>query len=277
MLKIGDFQKLKVDRIKPQGYYLKDEEGNEVLLPNSSAKERLSVGQETEVFIYLDSEDLEIATMEQPLIKVGQCAYLLVKDVSRIGAFCDIGLSRDLLVPFRNMAKSMEAGKRYVVFMYLDKISDRLVGSSKLKSHISPIATDDIEKGQKVEILICQRTEVGYKVVINNSCFGMIYFNEINERIEIGQTKTAYIKPIREDGKIDVSLNPIGHQSIEPTALKILKRLERNNGFLPFTDKSDPDLIRNEFGISKKLFKKSIGNLYRQRLILIKKDGIHKI
>jgi hypothetical protein len=170
----------------------------------------------------------------------------------------------------------MRAGRSYVVYLFIDEISHRLVGSTKLKDFLKQAADEHIQMGQEVDLLVYSENELGYQVIINQTYAGLVYKNEVHQPLSPGQQCKGYIKPIREDGKIDVSLFPIGYQSIEPNAQKIIDKLERNDGFLPYTDKSDPDLIREEFGISKKLFKKSLGALYKQQLVLLKEDGIYK-
>jgi len=184
---------------------------------------------------------------------------------------------KELFIPFRNQAARMQRGRSYVVYMYIDKISNRLVGTTKLKGFLQHEADEHIEMGQEVDLLVYAVNDLGYQVVINQTYSGLIYANEVPEPLQIGQQCKGYIKPIREDGKIDVSLFAVGHQSIEPNSQKILEKLEANEGFLPFTDKSDPERIRKEFGISKKLFKKSLGTLYKQKLVLLKDDGVYLV
>ncbi len=275
MIKIGEYQTLTIKRELPQGFYLEDDEGNSILLPGVYITDDMKLDDEIEVFVYLDSEDRQVATTEKPLFTLGEFASLQVTEVNKIGAFCDWGVSKELFVPFRNQAARMQQGRKYVVYIYIDKISHRLVGTTKLKGFLQHEADEDIEMGQEVDLLVYAENELGFSVVINQTYAGLVYKNEIPEPLQIGQACKGYIKPLREDGKIDVSLFAVGHQSIEPNAQKILEKLKDNEGFLPYTDKSDPELIRKEFGISKKLFKKSLGTLYKQKLVLLKSDGVY--
>ena len=276
MLKIGEFQKLKVIREQNNGFYLSDHEGNEVLLPKREIHSDIKIGDEIKVFIYLDSEDLEVATCESPLITLNKFAYLLVKDVNRYGAFCDWGLPKDLIIPFRNQRMRLRPGQKCIVHMYLDEVTNRLVGTTKLHPFLKHQADANIRVGQEVDLLVTKKVDLGYKVIIDQEYSGLIYRNEVNFPIHPGQQFKGFVKPQRPDKKIDVSIHPIGHRNIEPNAQKILHMLERNKGFLPYSDKSDPEEIRRVFGISKKLFKKSLGALYKQRLVLLKPDGIYK-
>lgn len=244
-------------------------------MPKVFITDDMRPGQEIEVFVYINAREVVIATTEKPLITAGQYGYLFVNDVNNIGAFCDWGVSKDLFIPFSNMEKKMSAKRKYMVYMYLDKVSDRLVGSTKLNKYLVKEADGHLTKGQEVDLLVYCETDLGYKVIINQKYLGLIYQSEVHQTLKPGQKLKGYIKPLREDKKIDVSLTPIGHRGIEPNALKILEMLEKNDGFLPFTDKSDPEMIRAKFGISKKLFKKSLGSLYKNRRVVLKKDGIY--
>ena len=266
---------LTIKREKPQGLYLSDEEGNEVLMPRKFMTAEMKLNEEVEVFVYRDATDKHVATTETPLIKLGGFACLNVSDVNKTGAFCDWGISKQLFIPYRNQGAQLKKGQRVVVHMYLDEVTDRLVGTTKVSRYLKQEADENIQMGQEVDLMVYQRTELGYKVMINQAFSGLLYENEVQDSLYHGQQLKGYIKPIRDDWKIDVSLYPIGHQSIEPNAAKLLRHLENNNGFLPFTDKSDPELIRNEFGISKKLFKKALGALYKQRLVELKEDGVY--
>ena len=275
MIHTGKYQKLIIKREKPQGLYLADEEGNEVLMPRKYMTEDMELDGEVEVFVYRDATDKHVATTEKPLIKLEGFACLTVSDVNKTGAFCEWGISKQLFIPYRNQGAQLKKGQRVVVHMYLDEVTDRLVGTTKVGRYLKQEADEDLQMGQKVDLMVYQRTELGYKVIINKTYAGLLYENEVPDSLYPCQELKGYIKPIRDDWKIDVSLQPVGHLNIEPNANKLLIRLEKNNGFLPFTDKSDPDLIRKEFGISKKLFKKALGALYKQRLVGLKEDGIY--
>ncbi len=277
MLKIGEYQTLSVWREMPQGYYLIDEEENEVLLPRKYITEEMVINSKVDVFVYVDSEGRDVATTEKPFITVGEFACLEVIDINEYGAFCDWGIVKQLLIPFRNQVHQLFVGQEVIVYLMLDEVTDRLVGTTKLKRYLKQVADDDLKKGQEVDLIVYLKTDLGYSVIINRAYLGLIYTNEIPEPLEIGQELKGYIKPFRPDKKIDVSLNPVGRRSIRTNAQKIMDILEENNGFMPFTDKSDPDDIRQTFGISKKLFKKSIGALYREKVVLLKEDGIYKV
>ncbi|MFT7588316.1 MAG: putative RNA-binding protein (virulence factor B family) [Limisphaerales bacterium] len=277
MLKLGEFQKLTIAREQPQGFYLEDDEGNEVLLPGAYCTREMDLDDEIEVFVYADSSDKVVATTETPFLTVGQFAFLEVTDVNQHGAFCDWGITKELFVPFRNQAGKLQANLSYVVHLLVDEKSNRLVGTTKLSTFLEKSAGEEIEMGQKVDLLVYYVTELGYKVIVNQKYAGLVYKNEVSEPLHPGQKLNGYVKPIRIDGKIDISINPVGYHNVEPEAQKILDKLDANKGFLPFTDKSNPELIRKEFGVSKKMFKKSIGALYREEIILIKEDGIYKV
>ena len=275
MIRIGEYQVLTIAREMPQGFYLEDKDGDEVLMPRAFMTEEMNLDDEVEVFIYCDSEDMDIATTEKPYLTVGQFAYLHVNDVNEMGAFCDWGVSKELLIPFRNQAYRLAPGGSCIVHLYLDESTDRLVGTTRLRGFLKQTADEDLSMGQEVDLLISSETDLGYSVIINQKYAGLVYEDETHKALNMGEQLKGYIKPIRIDGKIDVSIFPLGVQSIEPTAQKILDKLKQSGGFLPYTDKSDPDHIREIFGVSKKLFKKSIGSLYKQKLVILKKDGIY--
>tara|TARA_B100000497_G_C7680413_1_gene411641 strand:- start:1355 stop:2209 length:855 start_codon:yes stop_codon:yes gene_type:complete len=274
MIKIGEYQTLNIDRELPQGFYLVDDDEDDVLMPRAYITEEMEIGDDIVVFVYCDSLGREVATTERPMLTIGEYAALTVKSVNEVGAFCDWGTSKELLVPHSNQAERLEEGKDYVVYMYLDEHSDRLVGTTKLSKFVKNEADEYIKMGQEVNVLVYKSTDIGYKVIINQTFGGLIYKNEVKKNLKIGQSLTGFIKPLRPDGKIDVSLDPVGYSSVSEHEDIILERLEMNNGFLPFHDKSDPELIRKEFGMSKKLFKKIIGSLYKQKKILIKDKGL---
>ena len=276
MIRLGEYQTLTITREKPQGFYLTDEEGNEVLMPGNYITPSMKIGDQIDVFVYNDSQGLNIATTEKPLLTVGQFACLNTAVVNDVGAFCDWGVSKQLFIPFRNQNLKLRPGQSVVVLMYLDGQSGRLVGTTKLNHYLRQEADEELQMGLEVDLLVYDKSDLGYRVVVNQKYAGLLYQNEIPNRLRLGQNLKGYIKPHREDGKIDVSIFPIGHKSIEPNAQKIMTALEANQGFLPFTDKSNPDDIHRYFGISKKLFKKSLGALYKQKLVVLRDDGIYK-
>ncbi|MEM7369937.1 MAG: S1-like domain-containing RNA-binding protein [Bacteroidota bacterium] len=276
MIQLGQYQTLTIDRLTSVGFFLKEEESEqEVLLPQKYIEEGMEEGGEVEVFVYADSEDRMVATTERPLLIAGEFGYLKVREVNQFGAFMDWGLvEKNLLVPFKNQARRMEEGRWYVVYLYEDTQTNRLVGSSKVDHFLSSDSPPDLQRGDKVDLLIRGNSEIGVNVIINHAYHGLIYRNEVFESLHPGERRPGYVKLVREDHKIDISLQPIGFASIEPGAQKILEMLQQESGFLPFTDKSDPQDIREQFGMSKKLFKKAIGSLYKQQLISLMPRGI---
>jgi len=269
MIKIGEVQKLAVKEVLPDGLKLE----GDILLEEVEGK----IGDELEVFVYNDGDDIT-ATTQKPLIELDGFETLTVSELNMVGAFCDIGIEKDLFIPFRNQAKDMIPNRKYVIHMYLDDVSNRLVGTAKVKKYLISEAEDDIEFGQEVDLIVYGETRLGYVVIINQKYEGLVYESDVHQILRHGEKLKGYIKPIREDGKIDVSLTPLGHKSIEPNSKKILDMLLAiPNGFLPFNDKSDPAAIREHFGLSKKLFKKAIGGLYKNRLIEIKEEGIRLV
>ena len=273
MISIGKHQKLKVMRFADQGLYLIDEENNEVLLPNKYITENMPVYTEVDVFIYKDSEDRLVATTETPKIKLNGFALLKVNDVASFGAFLDWGLQKDLLVPNSQMAQDMQVGKSYLVFMYLDEETDRLVASSKTNRFLS---NDELTvyEGDEVDLIIAGESSLGINVIVNGIHKGLLYHNEVFKQTRPGARLKGFVKKIREDNKLDLSLQKQGYGNIEPNSLLILEKLKDNNGYLALNDKSDPEVIKAQLGMSKKTFKKAIGALYKQKLIAMEKSGI---
>jgi predicted RNA-binding protein (virulence factor B family) len=257
--------------------YLRDEEDNEVLLPNKYVPEDMLIDDEIEVFVYNDSQDRPIATTRKPKLLLNDFGYLKVVEVNAVGAFLDWGLEKDLLVPFREQKMDMVVGRYYLVHLYLDEKTDRLVATAKVRKHFE---TENItvKEGEEVDLLICESTDLGVNVVINNLHKGLIFKNMIHKPIHPGQRMKGYIKTIRPDNKIDVMLEKEGYKNIiEPNAKKVLEEVQFNNGFLDLNDKSDPAEISMRLHMSKKTFKKAIGTLYKQRIITIEKDGIRLV
>jgi predicted RNA-binding protein (virulence factor B family) len=275
MFQLGQFNTLKIERKVDFGVYLTDGT-DEVLLPKKNLSPEMEVGTDVEVFIYKDSEDRTIATVQKPYAVVGEFAYLLVKEVNPIGAFLDWGLEKDLLVPFSEQDKKLEAGKHYVVYVFLDKLTKRIVASSKINRYAKneEIA---LTENEEVNLLIFKKTDLGYGAIINNLYQGLIYKNEVFTDLEIGDKKKGWIKALREDGKIDLRLQKVGFQLSDDAQELIMERLKQKNGYLPLHDGSDPVAITKELGMSKKTFKKAIGGLFKFKLIVIEKEGIRLI
>jgi len=273
MIKIGRHQKLKVMRFADQGIYLIDDENDEVLLPNQYITENMPVYTEVDVFVYKDSEDRLVATTETPKIKLNDFALLKVNDTASFGAFLDWGLQKDLLVPNNQQAQDMQVGKKYLVFMYLDEEADRLVASSKTNQFLNNDKLT-VNEGDEVDLIIVNQSSLGINVIVNGLHKGLLYHNEVFKQTRPGDRLKGFVKKIREDNKIDISLQKQGYGNIEPNSLLILEKLKDNNGYLALNDKSDPEVIKAQLGMSKKTFKKAIGALYRQKLIKFEDDGV---
>lgn len=274
MIQVGYFNKLNFSRSTRHGVYLQDDAGTEVLLPNSEVPDELSEEKPIEVFIYTDSEDRLTATTLQPKAIRDEFAFLKVVEVSNVGAFLDWGLrGKDLLVPFSEQRHKMLKDGWYLVYVYLDELTNRLVASSKINRFFEHQQMD-VQSGDEVDLLIGKETDLGFNVVVNNKYRGLIYHNEIFRPVRSGFRIKGFVHQIREDGKLDIRLSAPGFAKVEPNAQKILTQLEQNGGFLALSDKSAPEVIKSRLAMSKKTFKKAIGVLYKQRLIRIEKNGI---
>ena len=273
MLKLGKVNHLEVYRMVEFGAYLTDGD-EEVLLPRKFVPAETKVGSWLDVFLYLDSEDRPVATTQTPKAQVGDTVYLEVTDANQVGAFLDWGLEKDLFVPFREQKERMVKGKSYVVRIILDKVSGRIFGSSRMHVFAKKTHDNNFKQGDKVEILICDETESGYNVLVNNEYMAMLYKSDVRRPVKQGENMTAYISKLREDKKIDVTLRKPGFFGILKEKPMILEQLEEAGGFLPFNSKSSPEDIENNFHISKRVFKQAIGNLYKERRITITDDGI---
>ena len=272
-MKLGKKNKLRIDRLRPPGAYLEDESGNEVLLPTKYLLDDHKVGSEVSVFVYKDSEDRIIATTLEPNIKLDEFGYLKVKDVNAYGAFLDWGIEKDLMVPFREQIGKMEKGKSYLVYVLMDPKTERLLATQKINKFLEK-EIDHLEVNEEVDLLIGDPTDLGINVIVNQKHKGLLFHNEIFEDLLIGDRTKGYIKNLREDGKLDVTLRKAGIENLEEGAEKILTHLKENEGFLSLTDKSTPEEIQFELQMSKKNFKRSLGILYKKRMISLEKDGI---
>ena len=274
MFEIGKYSTLTVDRIKSPGAYLVNDNDDDILLPNKYVPKDTNVGDDIDVFIYLDGEERPVATTLRPFILLNDFALLKANYVSKIGAFMDWGLEKDLFIPFREQERKIKEGSTYLVYMYFDHQTGRLVGSTKLEKYLDN-NNHELQIRDKVHLIIWNNSELGSKVIINKKHLGLIYSNEVFKNLSVGDQTSGFIKKVREDGKIDVSLEEISYKNIEPNAKRILDVIQKNNGFLKLNDKSHPDEIKAQLGISKKAFKKAIGSLYKKRLIRLDKKGIH--
>lgn len=273
MVEIGKYNTLKIIKILSFGAYLDGGNGLEILLPTRYVPQNIEIGDEIEVFIYHDNEGRLIATTVKPLAIAGEFQFMEVKSVNKTGAFLEWGLMKDLLVPFKEQKMPMREGKWYLVYVHVDHITKRIVASARIDKYLDN-TIPDYSFNQEVELLVADETEIGYKVIINNSHWGLIYHNEIFQRLEKGDHLKGYIKEVREDEKIDVSLTPLGYQKVEGIASVILESLKAQGGFIAVHDKSEPDLIYSLFRCSKKAFKQAIGSLYKQKIITIEPQGI---
>lgn len=281
MLKIGDYNDLKILKNTEYGLFLEanDEalEIKEVLLPKRYVTEEMKVGEIVKVFVALDSEDRIVATTEEPKVKVGGVAVLEVVSVSSVGAFLNWGLSKDLFLPFSEQLWDVQTGDKVVVFVFLDK-SSRITATMRVEKKLKKLANpEDYKTNQKVDIILIDRSELGYKVVVNQTHLGLLYSNEVFKKLAYGQVMEAYVNKIRPDGKIDLLLAQMGHHGADDIGPKIIQLLQDNNGFYALTDKTDPETIYKLFGVSKKKYKIALGGLYKERKIEIKDDGIYLV
>ena len=274
-IELGKINTLKVSRRVDFGLYLSDDEGeNEVLMPKRYTSAEMRVNDLVDAFVYNDSEDRLVATTERPYAKVGEFALLRVKSVSNVGAFLDWGLMKDLLVPFREQKTRMTSGRSYIVYVYVDDATNRIVASAKIDKFLDN-KMPSFDSFEEVNLLVAQRTDLGFKVIINNLFSGMIYHNQIFQDINIGDKLTGYIKNVRADGKIDVVLGKKEKSRVAELADSILSFLARNHGVMRITDASSPDEIQAVFQCSKKDFKKALGFLFKQHLVdLSDKDAV---
>ncbi|WP_396588955.1 S1 RNA-binding domain-containing protein [Bermanella sp. R86510] len=275
MVNLGRFNQLTVVRQLPRGLQLDAGGDGEILLPKQYIDDSMKVGSVVEVFIYRDSEDRLIATTETPKAQVGEFAFLNVADESKHGAFLDWGLPKDLFVPFSEQNNRLEKGRQALVRVYVDD-SGRIAASAKIDTFLYDEDETDLYKaGDEINITVAGQSDLGRKVIINNTHWGLVYHSDIFEPISRGDKLKAYIKRVREDKKIEVSLQKIGFAKVEGLAGVVLERLQNENGHIALSDKSNPEDIKRAFKCSKNAYKQAIGVLYKQRLIRIEKDGIY--
>jgi len=276
-LETGKTNTLVVTRNVGFGIYLDGDEAGEILMPARYAPEGAEPGDEIEAFVYRDSEDRLIATTEKPLVEVGECALLKVQAVNQTGAFLDWGLPKDLLAPHREQAKPMQESESWVVYVYLDHETDRIAASSKLSLHLKETGVY-FKQGQKVELMIASRSDLGFKAVINGTHLGLLFHSDLKQPLKPGDKRSGYIKRIRgHDQRIDLGLDNQPVVTRKNLNQSILDHLRENKGNSSLTDKSSPDKIFSQFGVSKGNYKKALGALYKQKKILIHKDRIELI
>lgn len=276
MIELGNYNELEILRHTSVGLFLGSEGGTEILLPNKYVPDNYEIGDKINVFCYLDHDERPVSTTLDPFVRRNKFGFLQVAEVNNFGAFLDWGLEKHLLVPFREQREKMKEGQWYVVYCYLDELTFRLVGSNKLDKYLDN-ENLTIKNGDQVDLIVTRLTDLGWEVIINHNHKGLVYGNEVYQKLSIGDSVKGHIKSVRLDHKIDVSLQPLGRENLEPTADKIFERLKEKRGFLPLHDKSDPEAITEELQMSKKSFKKGIGILYKARKIEIREDGIYLV
>jgi hypothetical protein len=266
-LLLGDYNTLRIARRSDIGLYLDGDQAGEILLPNRYVTQDMQIGDEIRVFLYLDQEERLVATTEQPLAKVGDFACLECVWVNQYGAFLDWGLMKNLFCPFREQRQRMETGRRYIVHVHIDQDSYRIMASAKVSKFLS---TDHppYQPGDEANILVWQPTDMGYKVIVDNRYYGLIFRNQVFQPIHTGDRLKAYISNVREDGKLDIALQHTGRQHTQDFAEELLAYLHDHNGICSLGDKSDADDIRDTFHVSKKTFKRAVGDLYKRHLVM---------
>ncbi len=292
MIRLGDYNTLKVVKFavrdNPHAYGGKETFGvfldggreGDILMPQKYVPEGTKVGDSIKCFVYLDQDERPVATTETPLAKVGDFAFLECTWVNEYGAFLDWGLMKDLFCPFREQKKKMEMGDSYIVYIHIDEESYRIVATAKVDKYLSPAhptgnnAEEGLAVGTPVSLLVWQKTDLGFKVIVDNKYQGLIYRNQIFRHVQTGDRMTGYIEKVRPDGKLDISLQPTGRKQTIDFAETLIQWLKDHDGFAPFGDKSAPDDIKRTFQVSKKVFKKAVGDLYKRRIITITDDGI---
>lgn len=275
MLQVGNTNKLKILKQSEYGLFLDGENEGEILLPRRYVPENFNIGDELEVFVYIDSEDRLVATTETPLAKVGEFANLKVVSLSEVGAFLDWGLPKDLFMPFSERTHALRVGQLCLVYIYLDK-SGRISASMRLNRYVDK-EPGEYEEGQSVDLIIANTTSLGVNAIINGRHWGVLYANEVFQPLKPGQRIEGFIKKIRPDGKIDLSLQQTGYAGTSELGEKIMARLKEEGGYLEINDKTSAELIHQYFGVSKKKYKMALGGLYKKRLITVNDDGIRLV
>jgi len=273
MAEIGSFSSLTVLKKLDFGVYLDGGDLDEILLPARYVPEQCAIGDKVDVFIYLDSEDMLIATTETPKAIVGECAYLKVLDVNRVGAFLDWGLPKDLLVPYGEQSKPMEVGQSYLVYLYLDDASERITASSRIDNFL-PDTSPYFKAEQQVDLQVYGRTDLGYKAIVNGAVTGLIFQSDVLTPLQEGQKLTGYIKHIRSDKKLDLCLQLTSRESLDELSKQIMAFIKQQGGQITITDKSSPEVIAQQFNVSKSSYKKSLGKLYKKKMIIITKETV---
>lgn len=272
-IKLGDYNRLEVTKRVDFGFYLDGGDEGDILLPKKVAPRGCGVGDEIDVFVYLDQEERLVATTETPLAKVGDFACLEVAWVNEYGAFLKWGLLKDLFCPFREQKMRMQKGNRYIVYVTVDEDSYRLMATAKVDKHLS-LEPPPYNHGDKVSLLVWQKTDLGFKVIVDNKYGGLVYKDQVFQTLTTGDRLDGYIDHVRQDGKIDVTIQPTGRRQTEEFSETLLAYLRRNGGHCDLGDKSPAELIAERFKVSKKTYKKAVGDLYKRKLITIGDEGI---
>ena len=269
MIKLGNYNTLRITRFTDHGAYLDGGEVGEILMPKAYVKPEMRPGTEVDVFVYLDQSERLVGTMETPLARVGDFAFLRVAWVNEFGAFLDWGLMKDLFVPFREQKMRMEVGKSYVVHIHIDEESYRIVASAKVERYLDNTRHPDLKAGEKVQLLVWQKSPIGFKVIVNNRYAGLVYDDQVFRLVHHGDRCDGYVSNIRPDGKLDITLQPTGREQTLSFADTLLEYLHTHGGVCPFGDKSEAEDIKHTFHVSKKVFKRAVGDLYKRHLIMV--------
>lgn len=277
IVSIGRYNTLRATAPHTSGMALDGGALGDILLPKRYVPAGLEVGGEIEVFISLDSEDRLVATTEKPRVMAGEFASLEVVACEQVGAFLDWGMPKDLLLPFSEQRRRVRVGDRELVHVYLDDVSGRLVASARLNRFLNDVAPTYVKQGEVVELIIADKTDIGYRVIVDGRYWGLLYADAVFEDLERGGRMQGYVRTVRDDGKIDIGLHAAGYARVDAQAQKILSVLAEEDGFLPLHDKSHPEKIRMALGMSKKVFKQALGRLYKQRLVSIADDGVRLV
>ena len=273
MAEIGKINHLGVVKKVDFGVYLDGDELGEILLPERDVPPGCVVGEGLDVFVHLDSEDLLVATTQMPKAMVGECAFLKVVEINAVGAFLDWGLPKDLLVPYSEQQKPMVVGQSYVVYVYVDEETDRIAASSRLNKFVVD-SSPYFKVQQKVELLICEQTDLGYKAVVNQSVIGLLFNSDVIRPVRVGETLQGYIKEVRSDKKLDLRLQLVSREALDDLSKQVMAFIQSEGGKTTLTDKSAPADIAKQFGVSKSSYKKALGKLYQKRLIVIEKHQV---
>lgn len=276
-IRLGDYNTLRITRFTDHGAYLDGGDLGEILMPKAYVRREMRPGDEVDVFVYLDQSERLVGTLETPLARVGDFAFLQVAWVNEFGAFLDWGLMKDLFVPFREQKMPMMQGRSYLVHIHIDEETQRIVASAKVERYLQPATPLEYHRGQELEVIVQQKTPLGFKVIADNRCAGLIYDDQIfqTDPPHAGDVLTATVVKVRADGKLDLSIQRIGKGRFRDFADQLLEELKNTEGgILPFSDASSPEDLRERFGVSKKTFKRAVGTLYKQGLIELRDNEI---